>query len=85
MADEHEGHEGKRGDAGRSYLDGKGRVLFVGEGLGGSWGTYWRSEKGSLHRVVSKGLPVRRKRELAQGDLDAWARVKKLREAGSDD
>lgn len=51
------------------------RLLFVASGLSGSaWGTYWKSDKGGLHRFKSPSMPVVETRDLAQVNLDAWAK-----------
>lgn len=56
------------------YRDDKERELFVDEGIGGSWATYWRKHTGSLCRVKSSNLPPREHPTLAQRDLDALAK-----------
>jgi len=52
---------------------------FVSDGI--SNGTSWFTAKQfvgekSIHRVVSPALPIRKTREEAQRDLDAWAKGK---------
>lgn len=56
--------------------------IFVAPLMGGdTYGTVWLSEFGGQHRVKIKALPVRATREEAQADLDAFASMKKLKEA----
>jgi ParB/RepB/Spo0J family partition protein len=57
----------------RAYLNGKTQRLFVAQGLGAEWGTFYMSAKGGKHRVVSKHLPMTSDRAAAQEALDAWA------------
>jgi len=61
----------------RCYL-GKQGLLFVSDGIsqGRTWSTYYRTRTGSLRRL--KTMPIRRAREEAQADLDAYARVRRL-------
>ncbi len=60
------------------YLDySTGRVLFISPGLSQDiWATYWRKPSGALKRVISPALPLRRDRDQAQRDLDAYAAAK---------
>jgi hypothetical protein len=62
-----------------SYTDEKGRILSVSSGIsqGNTFITVRRVPgKTGSHRVVSSKLPARKKRELAQKDLDAYAVAK---------
>lgn len=69
---------------GSHYRDKRGRLLFVDRGISGAfgcpvtWATYWRKPSGNLKRVVSRHLPPRSGAELAQADLDWYARRHKL-------
>ena len=58
----------------KTYIDKRGRELFVGScsGYATTFGTFWRSKSGGMHRVVSKFMPITTKEE-AQSNLDAWA------------
>jgi hypothetical protein len=61
-----------------AYSDKKGRLLFVGSGLGGdNYGTmYKKSGKWAApgkHRVKSPALPMRTTKEEAERDLDWYA------------
>lgn len=69
----------------RRYLHENGRELFVSNGLGSEYGTFWRSEKGGLHRVKSPDMPMVATREEAQANLDAWAAKKGLQQVDGDD
>ena len=65
------------------YEDDKGNILRVSSGI--SQGDSWMTVRSALHSigshlVKSKALPVRDDRGKAQEDLDAWAKVKNLRE-----
>lgn len=64
----------------RTYRDKKNRVLFVSDGIstGRAWGTFYRKPSGSLKRLVSCNLPMRPSREVAQADLDAYAKWNRL-------
>jgi len=63
------------------YRDAKGRVYFVDSGIcragrcGGkmTYATYYRKPSGSLKRVVTKFLPTRAVRQLAETDLAIYA------------
>ncbi len=63
------------------YRDANGRVYFVDRGIsragccGGkiAYATYYRKASGSLKRVVTKFLPVRDCRQLAETDLAIYA------------
>jgi len=58
-----------------TYQDGRGRNLFVGDGIssGAAYGTFYRKQNGSLKRFKSPALPMRNFRALAQHDLDRYA------------
>ena len=73
--------------AGARYLDDKGELVFVALGLGGTtWGSFRHGASAkSLHRVVSSAVPMRESPELAQADLDAYAKQKGWRVAEADD
>ena len=60
------------------YIDQKGRKLFVSSGISGGdmWGTFFRKPTGSLKRITSKFLPMRRSKQAAQADLDQYAQKK---------
>lgn len=62
----------------KRYLDKKGRVIFVAQGLGDKFGTFWRSSSGGLHRVKSPAMPMVTTREEAQANLDAYAQARGL-------
>ncbi len=53
------------------YLDKKGRLLFVAQGIGHppSFGTFYRGLSGAKHRVKSSALPMRYTREEAERDF----------------
>jgi hypothetical protein len=63
------------------YRDANGRVYFLHRGIsragccGGkiTYATYYRKASGSLKRVVTKFLPVRDSRQLAETDLAIYA------------
>jgi hypothetical protein len=57
------------------YLDKKGRLLFVAQGLGeNTWGTFYRTkEGGGKHRVKSPALPIRKTRTQAEDDFTWYA------------
>jgi len=61
----------------RQYLIDDERLVFVSDGISGGswWGSFYRKPNGSLKRLTSKKLPMRRKKELAQADLDRWAKT----------
>ncbi len=65
------------------YLDKKGRLLFVAEGIlfarpkfkTGKYGTFFRKKNGrGMHRVTSPALPMRNTREEAEQDLSNYVR-----------
>lgn len=60
-----------------TYLDKRGRVLFVSDGIsrGRTWFTAYRLRTGGRQRFKSPVLPLRQTREEAQADLDAHART----------
>ena len=67
-----------------SYIDSKGRIIFVSSGLwqecGQSmYGTFWQSEHGGLHRVVSKAMPMTADRYEAIKNLILYAIKKKFK------
>lgn len=62
----------------KRYLDKKGRVIFVAQGLGDKFGTFWQSHAGGLHRVKSPAMPMVTTREEAQANLDAYAQARGL-------
>lgn len=53
-------------------------LLFVSDGGSGGrgWSTYYRTRFKNLRRL--KTMPVRRTREEAQADLDAYAQIRRL-------
>ncbi|MEW6104772.1 MAG: hypothetical protein AB1563_00170 [Bacillota bacterium] len=53
-------------------------LLFVSDGNSGgrAWSTYYRTRAGNLKRL--KTMPIRRTREEAQADLDAYVRIRRL-------
>lgn len=57
------------------YIDQKGRRLFISDGIssGAKWGTFFCKPNGSLKRIKSTALPMRRAKEAAQADLDQYA------------
>jgi hypothetical protein len=64
------------------YLDKKGRLLFVAEGIWfaqpefktGNYGTFYRKGNGrGMHRFVSPSLPMRKTRTQAEDDLTWYA------------
>lgn len=74
----------------KGYEDEQGRIYRVSSGISG--GEYWMTvrtkpmkagfcgtRQGGQHRVVSKSLPLRETPEVAQMDLDDWAKKKNLR------
>jgi len=50
--------------------------------IGGSYMTAWKSKSGGYHRIKSKALDPRDTLELAQQDLDEFAKKKKLKAVG---
>lgn len=67
----------------RAYVDRKGRILFVHDGIsnGRWWATYYRLPNGSLKRYVSPHLPSRTNKADAQDNLDRYARRRRWHEA----
>ncbi len=65
----------QRGQGKEGYMDKRGRLLFVSDGFtdGQEWGTYYRSEQGTLKRFTGKGLDLRDTREKAESDLKKYA------------
>jgi len=62
-----------------TYIDDKGRLLFVSPGISGgeTWMTCYTKPGGKgSHRLKSPSLPLRNTREEAQADLDIYARGK---------
>ena len=63
------------------WRDDQARELFVSSGISAGparwWGTFYRKPNGSLKRLVSRHLPMRRDRDQAQAELDAWAMTKR--------
>lgn len=57
-----------------------GKKIFVGEFKRGCYSTVWVDSSGALHRVALSKLPIRRTPEIAQLDLDLFARERKLKE-----
>lgn len=51
-------------------------LLFVSDGGGKGWSTYYRTRFKNLRRL--KMMPVRQTREEAQADLDAYAEARRL-------
>lgn len=62
-----------------NYLDKKGNEIFVSIGLGSQYGTFRKSENGGMHRVKSPSMPMSSSREVAQKNLDLWAKKNKLK------
>jgi hypothetical protein len=62
------------------YIDKLGAEIFVSPGIatnGKTWMTVRRERNEfSIHRIVSKALPVRQTEAEAQADLDAYASKK---------
>ena len=58
----------------------RGKKIFVGEFKRGCYSTVWVDSSGALHRVALIKLPIRRTPEIAQLDLDLFARERKLKE-----
>ncbi len=56
----------------------EGDRFIVSDGIskGETWATYERMPNGTLRRVHSRYLPVRRNREEAEADLDHWLGMK---------
>lgn len=65
----------QRGQGKEGYMDKRGRLLFVSDGFtdGAEWGTYYRSEQGTLKRFTAKELDQRDTREKAESDLKKYA------------
>jgi hypothetical protein len=65
----------QRGQGEDGYMDKRGRFLFVSDGIsdGEEWGTFYRSETGSLKRFTGKGLDMRKERKQAEDDLRKYA------------
>lgn len=63
-------------EEGKGYITEDGRELFVYEISPGVWGTFWRSDNKSLHRIVTPAMPNVATREEAQENLDQWANKK---------
>jgi hypothetical protein len=56
-----------------TYTTASGKVLLVCAGLGGdTFAAYERKPNGALKRLVSPALPVRKTRDEAQRDFEAW-------------
>jgi hypothetical protein len=64
----------------RKYRDFQGRVLLVSVSGGKFMTVYHRPGCIGVHRVKSKFLPLRDTRDLAQQDLDRFARLRELEE-----
>ncbi len=65
----------------QKYCDTKGRLIFVGKGLGGdSYMTMYKTDWAAAgsHRLKAKALPPRETEAEAQADLDAYAKAKGL-------
>jgi ParB family chromosome partitioning protein len=58
---------------GTEYIDDAGRLVFIADGIDGSWGSFRRKPTGSLERVKSQSLPMRESVEDAISDRDAYA------------
>lgn len=58
------------------------RVLFVDEDwvVPGTFRVFWKTASGALFRVQSKYLPERSSRDLAQLDLNEYARIMRYTE-----
>ena len=55
------------------YLDKKGRLLFVGKGIGEAYGAFYRKRVGGgKHRIKSMALPIRVTREEADADFSKF-------------
>ena len=56
------------------YRDEKGRLVFVGKGIGDEFMSLRQGASVvSSHRVKTRALPLRETRDEAQADLDAYA------------
>lgn len=61
------------------YVDEEGREVFVSDGIaaGRYYGSYRRKPNGiSIKRIKTRFLPLRKRREEAQADLNAYAQRK---------
>lgn len=62
---------------GERYVDTKGRLIFVRQGLDGRFMTMYKVagkwDSSGAHRLKSKALPARETESQAQADLDAYA------------
>lgn len=63
-----------------TYIDDKGRKLFVSAGLGGNeYGTFYSNNNNiSLHRVKSPSMPMVKSFDEAQNNLDTYAEKNKF-------
>jgi hypothetical protein len=64
------------------YIDKSGNEIFVHDGISNerSWATYRRNPRtGGLHRVKSPDMPPVESKDLAQENLDRYARKHKLK------
>ncbi len=63
------------------YLDKKGRLLFVSNGIGQppTYGTFYRKNPGGgKRRVKSRNLPMRRTKREAEKDFEWYVRYHRL-------
>lgn len=60
------------------YKDKQGREIFISQGIGEVWASYFRKQSGALKRIKSKYLPLRNTDDEAQKDLDAYAKKHNL-------
>lgn len=63
------------------YRDNKGRTLFIDQGIGDTWATYYRKPNGSLKRFT--GLKPKPTRAEALADLREYAEKKGLQSCKS--
>ncbi len=63
----------------RQSLEDQKHIVLVSAGISGTmgqpqyWAAYRRKPNGSLQRIKTTFLPIRKTREAAQADLDAYA------------
>ena len=58
-------------------IDDEGREIFISQGIGDSeYGSFRRKLSGSLQRVKTKCLPMRKSKEHAEQDLRIYAGIK---------
>ena len=64
------------------YLDGKGRTIFIIQGISDDWGSFYHKHTCSLARIKSPSLPMRPTRQEAEQDLVKYATKKKWEISG---